>query len=114
MTSKILISRFSSSRNASCYQIITFICKPLCVLNDDNFATVLSNAIQSYVLAAYNEAIVELVGEEWVGQFAEIHLDQRADAMHILHVLLRGQYGHVARVKLIPVHVATTTTTQHY
>lgn len=51
---------------------------------------------------AYGEFLVELVGEQGVGQLPEVELAQRADAVDVLDVNIFGQVGDLLRVKLVP------------
>lgn len=51
---------------------------------------------------AYREFLVELVGEQRVGQLSEVQLAQRADAVDVLDVNIFGQVRYLLRVKLMP------------
>lgn len=51
---------------------------------------------------AYREFLIELVGEEGVGQLSEVELTQRTNAVDVLDVNIFGQVGDLLRVKLMP------------
>lgn len=51
---------------------------------------------------AYREFLVELVGEQGVGQLSEVELTQRANTVDVLDVNIFGQVGDLLRVKLMP------------
>lgn len=52
-------------------------------------------------LFAYRELLIELVGEEGVGQLSEVQLAQRAHTVDVLDVNIFGQVGDLLRVKLV-------------
>lgn len=51
---------------------------------------------------AYREFLVELVGEQGVGQLSEVELTQRANTVDVLDVNIFGQVRDLLRVKLVP------------
>lgn len=51
---------------------------------------------------AYRELLIELVGEQGVGQLSEVELTQRANTVDVLDVNIFGQVGDLLRVKLVP------------
>ncbi len=51
---------------------------------------------------AYREFLIELVGEQRVGQLSEVELTQRANTVNVLDVNIFGQVGDLLRVKLVP------------
>lgn len=50
---------------------------------------------------AYREFLIELVGEQGVGQFSEVELTQWTNAVDVLDVNIFGQVGDLLRVKLM-------------
>lgn len=53
-------------------------------------------------MCSYGEFLVELVGEQWVGELSEVELAQRANTVDILDVNIFGQVRNLLRVKLVP------------
>lgn len=51
---------------------------------------------------AYREFLIELVGEQGVGQLSEVELAQWANTVDVLDVNIFGQVGDLLRVKLVP------------
>ena len=58
--------------------------------------------VESWWGFAYREFLIELVGEQGVGQLSEVELTKRANTVDVLDVNIFGQVGDLLRVKLMP------------
>lgn len=47
------------------------------------------------------ESVIELVSKQWIGQFSEVHFNERRNAMQILHNVRRVQIRHFISIKFI-------------
>ncbi len=59
--------------------------------NRTNSQSIVTYNNRSYKrVLTYNKTVIQLVGEERVRQFTEVHFDKGADTVHVLHVLIFG------------------------